>query len=193
MEIVRLFSESVKLNGSENYVSWSFKAKTMLRRDEVFEEVVESGPPTTTPTGDDLKLRRKKIVKAISIFQVTVKDHLIPTVREYEDDPHGLCEHFKRRFESRAAQRKLILTRKLANLQMTESMTREQYIRLTDNVRNKLAAIGQKVEEQQLILNILGRLPLSWGPFVSTFGSELSRRPPPTYGDLVERLNTEEY
>lgn len=76
---------------------------------------------------------------------------------------------------------------------MTESMIVEQYIRLTDDVRNELAAIGEKVEEQQLILNVLGGLPLNWGPFISMFESELNRTPPPTYGDLIERLNIEEY
>lgn len=95
MEIACFFLESNKLNGSENYISWSFKAKTMLRRDEVFEEVVKNGPPIIAPTSDNLKTHRKKTVKAINIFQVTVKYHLIPTMREYEDDPHGLWEHLK--------------------------------------------------------------------------------------------------
>lgn len=75
------------------------------------------------------------MVKVIIILQVIVKDHLIPTMREYEDDPHGLWEHFKQRFESWAAQHKLVLTHKLANLHMMESMTVEQYIRLVDNVK----------------------------------------------------------
>lgn len=87
-------------------------------------------------------------------------------MREYEDDPNGLWEHFKRRFESNATQRKLVLTRKLSNLRMMESMSVEQYIRSVDKVRNKLASIGQKVEEQDLIYSVLRGLPLSWGPFV---------------------------
>lgn len=56
MEIARLFSESDKLNRAENYTTWSFKVETMLRRDEVFDEVVNKAPPTTIPTGKDLKL-----------------------------------------------------------------------------------------------------------------------------------------
>lgn len=193
MEIARLFFESDKLNGSENYTSWSFKVKTILKRNEAFDEVVASGPPAVTPTGEALKEREKKKIKAISIFQVMVKDHLIPTVREYEDNPHGLWEHLKRRFESSAIQRKLVLTRKLSNLRMSESNSVEQYIRSVDDVRNELASIVQKVDELDLIYSVLGGLPLSWGPFVSTFGAELNRTPPPTYGDLVERLTTENY
>lgn len=77
MEIARLFSESNKLNGADNYTAWSFKVETMLRRDEVYDEVVLTAPPTTAPTGDDLKLLIKQRVKAISIFQVTVRNHLI--------------------------------------------------------------------------------------------------------------------
>lgn len=116
MEIARLFSESDKLDGSDNYIPWSFKVKTMLRRDKTFDKVVATGLPTIAPMGEALKEHERKKVKAISIFQVTVRNHLIPTVREYEDDPNGLWEHFKQRFELRATQRKLVLTRKLSNL-----------------------------------------------------------------------------
>lgn len=193
MEVARLFSDSDKLNGADNYMQWSFKVKTMLLRDEVFDEVVSSAPPGTAPTGEALKLFIKQKVKAISIFQLTVKNHLIPTVREFEDDPHGLWEHLRRRFESQAVQRRLILTRKLYNLRMTESMTVDQYILSVDEIRNELSAIGHKVNEIDLIHNVLGGLPSSWGPFVSTFGNKLTDLAPPTYGDLIERLQTEEY
>lgn len=68
MEVARLFSNFEKLNGADNYMQWSFKVKTMLRWDEVFEEVVQAAPSGTTPTGEALKLHVKQKVKAISIF-----------------------------------------------------------------------------------------------------------------------------
>lgn len=40
---------------------------------------------------------------------------------------------------------------------------------------------------------VLKGLPISWGPFVSMFGADLSRTPKPTYSSLVERLQSEEY
>lgn len=124
-----------------------FKVKTMLRRDKAFDEVVAPGPPVVAPTRDALHEHEKKKIKAISIFHVTIKNHMIPTVLEYEDNPHALWEHFKSHFESRAIQRKFVLTRKLSNLRMSENMSMEQYVRTIDNIRNKLASIGQKVEE----------------------------------------------
>lgn len=85
----------------------------MLRHDEVYTKVVLTTPPATTPIGEDLKVRTKKIIKAISIFQVTIRNHLIPIVREFKDDTHRLWQHFQRWFESKAVQQKLILLRKL--------------------------------------------------------------------------------
>lgn len=69
----------------------------------------------------------------------------------------------------------------------------EQYICLVDDVRNKLASIGQKIDKHDLIYSILGGFPSSWGPFVSTFGAELNMTSPPTYGNLVKRLTTKDY
>lgn len=193
MEIARLFSESDKLNGADNYTAWSFKVETMLRGDEVYDEVVAKAPPTTIPTGEELKLWTKQKVQAMSIFQVTVKNHLIPTVCEFRDDPHNLWEHFQRWFESKAVQRKLILTRKLLNIRMLDSMSVDQYIQTIDKIRNELAAIGHKTNELDLIHNVLGGLPTSWGPFVSTSASKLTDATPPPYGNLIEQLHSEEY
>lgn len=79
-----------------------FKVKTVLRRDEVFNEVVASGPPAVAPMGSTLREREKTNIKAINIFQVFFKDHLIPIIKEYKDNPNQLWEHFKRQFESYA-------------------------------------------------------------------------------------------
>lgn len=84
-------------------------------------------------------------------------------------------------------QRKLILMRKLSNIRMLDSMIVDRYIQIVDEIRNELVAIGHKVNELDLIHTILGGLPSSWGPFVSTFASKLTDATPSSYSDLIER------
>lgn len=79
------------------------------------------------------------------------------------------------------------------NICMLESMMVDQYIQLVDEIRNELVAIGHKVNELDLIHNVLKGLPSSWGPFVSTFASKLTDATPPSYGDLIKRLHNKEY
>lgn len=49
------------------------------------------------------------------------------------------------------------------------------------------------VEDIRLMHIVLRGLPKSWGPFIFVFGCDLSRQPQPTYSNLVERLQGEEY
>lgn len=77
-----------------------------------------------------------------------MKDVIIPIVRCFEDDPHLLWFHLKKRFESRAVQHKLILTKQLSNIKMIEGMTVEEYYRSDDEIVAQLAGIHQVVKER---------------------------------------------
>lgn len=162
MELLRTFSDKEKLVGSKNYISWSFQLKTMLRSAEVWDEVI-SVPRSATPLTDS-ELKKKKN-KAIAIFQATVKDIILPTVRRYDDDPATLWVQLKQRYESQAVQRSLLLKKKLSNIKKLGFMSIEEYLHEVEEFFLELINIDQPVDDEEVSFTILNGLPEDWGPF----------------------------
>lgn len=92
MDLLKHFSNQGKLEGPKNFIPWSFCIKTILRNNEVWDEVIDV--PTNAPIllVEDLK---KKKFRAIVEIQATMKDIILPTVRRYNDDPITLWTQLK--------------------------------------------------------------------------------------------------
>lgn len=187
MDLARLFSDSEKLEGSSNYQSWSFRVKTLLRKDELWEDLTHTPSPDVFLPERQCELACRKI-RAISIIQATVKDSIIPTVCRFEDDPHHLWLHLQQRFESRVVQRKLILIKKLSSVRMAPSGTIEEYCKQIDNIVGQLANINHTIPEEELMYTVFNGLPFDWELFVSNFSTDLSKMPPPNYANPMECL-----
>lgn len=115
----------------------------------------------------------------------------MPAIRSHDGNPKGLWDYLKSRYEPQATQRKILLTKKLGAIKMgTQSV--EAYLRNIEDLLAQLSAINHTLTDEETTITVLNGLPYSWGSFVSTFSGELSRDPPPTYGDLASRLQTEE-
>ncbi|CAM6089654.1 unnamed protein product [Calypogeia fissa] len=79
------YSDSEKLlDGSRNFITWSFKVSRLMTQQKVWIELVDPDniPPAMTTT--ELTTKRKK---AINIISLTMKDHIIPIVKRFVKDP----------------------------------------------------------------------------------------------------------
>lgn len=94
-----------------------------------------------------------------------VKDHLIPhiaplkTTKEMYDALTGL-------FEINNPSRKRALRNQLRDIKMTRSDTIATYFMKVSQLRDQLLAIGETVDEGELVSIALNGLPTSWEPFI---------------------------
>jgi hypothetical protein len=119
-------------------------------------------PPTDLTT---LEAHEKKEIKVERVILDSVKDHLIPhlskkkTTKEMFDALVGL-------FQSTNMNRKMVLRNKLRSVQMSRSDNVTNYFMRITQVRDQLAAIGEKTKDIELMNVALNGLPKSWEPFV---------------------------
>lgn len=185
------FSEAEKLTGMINYSDWATRAKLLLQDRECWEEVIVNPVDVNTLAGAAKKDLMKRVIRAMALLAQTVTSIIMPAIRSHDGDPKGLWDYLKQRYEPQATQRKMLLIRKLGIIKMG-TLSVETYLRNIEDIIAQLSAIKHTLTYEELIISVLNGLPYSWGSFVSTFGGELSRTPPPSYGDLASRMLTEE-
>jgi hypothetical protein len=111
-----------------------------------------------------LAAHKKKEVKAKQVLLDSVKDHLIPhisekkTAKEMYDALVGL-------YQSGNADQKSIL-KHLQATKMSSSDIVVSYLMRITQIRDQLAAIGEVVDDVELVNVALSGLPSSWEPFV---------------------------
>lgn len=186
------FSEAEKLTGMINYADWATRAKLLLQDRDCWEDIVVNLVDINTlADGAAKKDLRKRIIHAMALLSQTVTSVIILAIHSHEGNPKSLWEYLKQRYKPQATQRKLLLTRKLNLIRMGTNSV-ETYLRNVEDILAQLSAINHIVSDEDIILTVLNGLSFSWGSFVSTFTGELSRTPPPSYGDLASRMQTEE-
>lgn len=173
MDLIKLFSENDKLDGSSNHLPWTIVVKNLLKRDESFDELNFGRTPTENGTyvpdgGAHLTAAeiKKKKVRAVSILAATVKSKFLPTVDKYGDDPAQCWAHFQQRFGGDLLQRQLLFEHRLNTVRMIDGSSVEDYINTINDLAGKLAGMNAEVEEVRLMHIVLRGLPISWGPFV---------------------------
>lgn len=65
MDLLEHFSSQDKLEGAKNYIPWSFRIKTILRNNEVWDEMIDVRANSPIISAADLK---KKKFRAIAVI-----------------------------------------------------------------------------------------------------------------------------
>lgn len=185
-----VYSDKDKLDGSKNFIAWSFKIERQFRKDKCWREVVN--PDHLNPVQLTTEQYEEKKERAIYIFSMAVKDHIIPIIKKFIDDPAKIWLQLKSRFESAAMGKQLILRERLAKVHMTEGGSVEEYVREIDVLVMQLADIDFTIEDKELMRTTLKGLPPSWKPFITSFGTLVHQFPSMTFSDLVGHLEAEE-
>ncbi|CAM6107755.1 unnamed protein product [Calypogeia fissa] len=74
------YSDSEKLDGSKNFMTWSFKVSRLMTQEKVWIELID--PDSVPPAMTVVELAAKR-EKAINIIALTVKDHIIPIAKRF--------------------------------------------------------------------------------------------------------------
>jgi hypothetical protein len=113
----------------------------------------------------ELAVNKKKEVKTKRVLLNSLKDHLIPhifekkTTTEMYDALVGL-------YKRRNANRKLILRHQLQSVEMFSANTVASYLMRIIQIRDPLVAIGEVVDDLELVNVALNGFPRFWEPFV---------------------------
>jgi hypothetical protein len=141
------------------------------------------------PEDEEAKAKFKKNeVKAKRILIDSIKDHLIPNVLELKT-PEEMFDALTKLYESKNTSRKLTLSHQLRNVTMNKLKTAVNYFMKISQIKDQLAAIGDPVEDVELVTTTLNGFPPSWDPFVQGI---CARRRFPKFDKLWSKCTQEE-
>jgi regulator of replication initiation timing len=152
-----------RLEGETNFQDWKARVFLLLEENDLKEYVEEVVPSPTHAV--DLEFHKKREVKAKQVLVEFVKDHLIPHIskktysKEIYDALVGL-------YRNGNIGMKLHLKHQLQVVRMSSEETVVNYIMRITQIQDKLVAIGDKVEDIELVNVAFRGLPNYWEPFV---------------------------
>jgi hypothetical protein len=146
-----------KLEGVDNFRAWKYIVMLILEENNL-EDFVKEVPK---PNEDEAKAKYKKnLVKAKRIIADSIKDHFIPHVSSLTT-PKQMFDALSRLYEGKNINRKTTLRTQLKNVKMQSSETIQSYFTRVSQIKEQLEAIGDTIEEAELVMTTLNGLPRS--------------------------------
>jgi hypothetical protein len=105
------------------------------------------------------------MVRAKRIIVDSIKDNLIPHVSSMKT-PKQMFDALSRLFEGKNINQKMTLRTQLKNVKMQNSESIQSYFTRVSQIKEQLEAIGDSVEEAELVMTTLNGLPRSWESFI---------------------------
>jgi GTP cyclohydrolase I len=107
------------------------------------------------------------MIKAKRIIVDSVKDHLIPQVSS-KNTPKDMFDALTRMYEGKNINRKMNLRTQLKNTKMQKEETVQDYFSRVSQFKEQLEAIGDNLDEDELVMTTLNRLTRPWDAFIQT-------------------------
>lgn len=146
------------LNG-KNYHNWKFRVEMLLAEYDV-SAMIQSKVNTTVPA------ELKKDNKAKSILVQCVEDTEIESLRDCKS-VFQMWNVLKGKYEKKGLPGQLYLKRKLLSMKLKENKSPIKFLEEFENTVRQLKAADVKLEDQNLICNLLLSLPPSYETFVT--------------------------
>jgi len=143
--------------------SWKHKILLILEENDPLIYVTDVIPE---PEEEDAKARHKKNqVKAKRILTYSIKDNLIPYVSELKT-PKEMFDALARLYEVKNTSKKLTLRHQIRIVRMDKSDLVSTYFMRVSHMKDQLAAIGDVVDDVELVTTTLNGIPPSWNALV---------------------------
>jgi transposase InsO family protein len=107
------------------------------------------------------------MIRAKRIIADSIKDHLIPQVSS-KNTPKDMFDALTRMYEGRNINRKMNLRTQLKNTRMQKGETVQDYFSRVSQFKEQLEAIGDKLDEDELVMTTLNGLTRPWDAFIQT-------------------------
>jgi transposase InsO family protein len=154
-----------KLEGVENFRAWKYRIGLILEENDLARFVKEEVPEPVDAA--DKAKHQKDTIRAKRIIADSIKDHLIP----YVSSKKTLKEMFdalNRLYEGKNINRKMNLRTQLKNTRMQRGESIQEYFSRISEFKEQLEAIGDTIDEDELIMTTLNGLTRPWDAFIQT-------------------------
>ena len=131
----------------------------------------------------------KDQIRAMRIIADSIKDHLIPQVSSLET-PKKMFDALTRMFEGRNINRKMTLRQQLKNVMTQNSKSMHSYFSRASQIKEQMEAIGDLVENDEVVISTLNGLPRAWDGFIQ--GVCTRKKKLPRFNSLWEEAMQEE-
>ena len=131
---------------------------------------------------------KRKSQKALTTIILSISTSIVPIVQSCTT-PVEAWEALRGAFEKCTLAAKLHLRKKYFQMEMQEGGNAEHHIWEMKQITDRLAAMGSAISEEDRVMTLLGSLPSSYGPLVTTLGSLAE---PPTWQCVQSAILDEE-
>ena len=152
------------LDGADNFRSWKYRISLVLEENELDSYINEEVP---VPKGDEAKaLHKKNMVMEKRIIVYSIKDNLIPQVSSLKT-PKAMFDALTKLFEGKKyINRKMTLRNQLKNVKIQNVEKIQSYFTRVSQIKEKLEAVDEEVENAKIVMTTLNGLPRSWDSFI---------------------------
>jgi hypothetical protein len=175
-----------KLEGVDDFRALKYRVMLILEENDLVSFVEQDIEELEE---DVAKAKYKKdLIKTKRIVVDSIKNHLIPHVSTLKT-PKQMMDALSRLFEDKNINRKMTLMTQLKNVKMQNLETIQSYFTRVSQIKEQLEAIEDSVEEVEITMITLNRLPNSWESFIQGI---FSRRKLTKFNRLWEHCTQEE-
>jgi hypothetical protein len=154
-----------KLEGVENFRAWKYRIGFILEENDlarfIKEEVSES------VNAAEKTKHQKDTIRAKRIIADSIKDHPIPYVSS-KKTPKEMFDALNRLYEGKNINQKMNLRTQLKNTRMQKGESIQGYFSRISQFKEQLEAIGDTIDEDELIMTALNGLTRPWDAFIQT-------------------------
>jgi hypothetical protein len=153
-----------KLEGVENFCARKYRIALILEENELTNFIKEDVPEPEEATA---KAKYKDMVWAKMIIADSIKDHLISQVTS-KKTPKEMFDALTRMYEGKNINRKMNIRTQLKSTRMQKGETIHDYFSKISQFMEQLEAIGDTLDEDDLIMTTLNGLTRPWDAFIQT-------------------------
>ncbi len=156
----------VPLNGS-NYPTWKVQCRMALLRDGLRDLVngIETAPREDASKWANYLARKDR---ALATILLSIEPSLLYLIGEPED-PIVVWKKLLDQFQKKTWANKLALRRKLYSLKLKDGDAVQEHIKVMIETFDALSVVGDKIEEEDWVVNLLASLPDSFNMLVPAF------------------------
>jgi hypothetical protein len=152
-----------KLEGVENFCSWKYMISLIIEENDLAKFIKEN---VLEPKEDAAKAKyNKDMVRAKRID--SIEDHFIPQVFS-KNNTKEMFDVLTRMYEGNKINQKMNLRTQLNNTKTQKGETIQDYFSRVTHFKEQLEEIGDKLDEDELIMTTLNSLTIPWDSFIQT-------------------------
>jgi len=163
---------SIEKLTEENYSTWKFQMKHLLKAKGIFDNVELKNQPDENAAAEAKAKYQSDSEKAFSFIVLGVSAKLLYLITQCETASDA-WKKLRGHFERDTLANKLFLKKKFFRLSMAQGCSISEHMKIMKELTDKLTALGSPVSEEDQIVTLLGSLPASYDTVVTALESRV--------------------